>query len=151
LGQLMWFRTGLFAMLSVRRVQGVGFGFWPSARDWKIGAAHFAMFLPVAAVLAWWVGFTHPRSPALGWDKSCSLAIATFFGVLCVLALGEEFFFRGLLQQWLTGWLRSQWGGLAAASLLFGSVHLWYRAFPNWRFCALASVAGVFYGLAFRR
>ena len=35
LGQAMWIRTGAFALLSVRRVQGVGFGFWPSAREWK--------------------------------------------------------------------------------------------------------------------
>ena len=38
LGQLMWFRTGIFAMVSVRRIKGVGFGFWPKAREWKIGA-----------------------------------------------------------------------------------------------------------------
>ena len=42
LGQAMWIRTGAFALLSVRRVQGVGFGFWPSAREWKIGALFFA-------------------------------------------------------------------------------------------------------------
>jgi membrane protease YdiL (CAAX protease family) len=38
-----------------------------------------------------------------------------------------------------------------AASIAFGAVHLWFRAFPNWRFALLAAVAGVFYGLAFRR
>ena len=31
LGQLMWFRTGLFAMLSVRRMKNIGFGFWPGS------------------------------------------------------------------------------------------------------------------------
>src|SRR5580698_9509270 len=61
LGQLMWFRTGLFAMLAIRRVQGVGFGFWPSGREWKIGAVHFAIFLPLAAVLARSIGFASPR------------------------------------------------------------------------------------------
>jgi membrane protease YdiL (CAAX protease family) len=30
-------------------------------------------------------------------------------------------------------------------------VHLPYGGFPNWRFALLASVAGVFYGLAFRQ
>ena len=34
------------------------------------------------------------------------------------LALGEEFFFRGLLQQWMGAWLGNQWLGLAAASLV---------------------------------
>jgi membrane protease YdiL (CAAX protease family) len=68
-----------------------------------------------------------------------------------VVALGEEFFFRGLLQQWITGWLHNDWAGLLVTSLLFGSVHLWYRPFPNWRIAALAGVAGVFYGMAYRQ
>jgi membrane protease YdiL (CAAX protease family) len=151
LGQLMWFRTGLFAMLCIRRVQGVGFGFWPSKREWKIGVAHFAIFLPLAAVLANLIKFASPRLPTLGWEKTSLLAIGTFFGTLWVLALAEEFFFRGLLQQWLTSWTRSEWAGLIAASLLFGSVHIFKNPFPNWRFAMLAALAGICYGLAFRR
>lgn len=151
LGQLMWFRTGLFAMLSIRRVQGVGFGFWPRAREWKIGLVHFAIFLPLAAALAWAIGFAGPRVPPQGWEKTSLLAIGTFFGILWVVALTEEFFFRGLLQQWLTAWTRSEWLGLIAASLLFGAVHVFYRLFPNWKLAILAAVAGIFYGLAFRR
>lgn len=151
LGQLMWFRTGLFAMLCIRRVQGVGFGFWPKAREWKIGAAYFAIFLPLAAALAWAIGFAGPRTPPLGWEKTSLLAIGTFFGILWVVAMAEEFFFRGLLQQWLTAWTRSEWVGLIAASLLFGAVHVFYRLFPNWKLAALAALAGICYGLAFRR
>jgi membrane protease YdiL (CAAX protease family) len=151
LGQLMWIRTGAFSLLSVRKVKGVGFGFWPGGREWKIGAAYYALFVPVAAALAWAVGFTRPHAPALDWQRATLLAAGTFFGVLWVVALGEEFFFRGLLQQWMAAWLASEVGGLLAASILFGCVHLWFRAFPNWRFAALATLAGVFYGLAFRQ
>jgi membrane protease YdiL (CAAX protease family) len=151
LGQLMWIRTGAFALLSVRQVKGIGFGFWPTGRDWKIGAVYYAMLVPVAAALAWALGFTRPHAPALDWQRATLLAAGTFFGVLWVVALGEEFFFRGLLQQWMAAWLSSEAGGLLAASILFGGVHLWFRAFPNWRFAALAAVAGVFYGLAFRQ
>ena len=151
LGQLMWFRTGIFAMISVRRIKGVGFGFWPKAREWRIGAAYYVLFVPVAAVLAWWIGFARFKAPLLGWERTSFLTIVTFFGVLWVLALAEEFFFRGLLQQWMTAWLHSEWGGLVLTSLLFGSAHLWYRAFPNWRFAAMAGAAGAFYGLAFRQ
>lgn len=67
-----------------------------------------------------------------------------------MLALAEEFFFRGLLQQWLTAWTRSEWVGLIAASLIFGSVHIFLH-FPNWKLAVLASLAGICYGLAFRR
>ncbi len=151
LGQAMWIRTGAFALLSVRRVKGVGFGFWPSLREWKIGAIYFGLMLPVAGALAWWIGFAKPHTPTSGIEKTLTLLVLTFFGTLWVLALGEEFFFRGLLQQWMTSWLNSKWAGLIATSLLFGSVHLWRGSFPNWRFALLAAVAGVFYGLAFRQ
>jgi membrane protease YdiL (CAAX protease family) len=151
LGQLMWIRTGAFVLLSVRRVQGVGFGFWPQAWEWMIGATHYLMFLPIAAVVASLIGFARPHWPSAGWERTPVIAVGTFFGILWVTALGEEFLFRGLAQQWIGEWLKSAWAGLVLASLLFGSVHLWFRAFPNWRFALLAALAGIFYGLAFRR
>lgn len=151
LGQLMWFRTGLFAMVSLRRAPGIGFGFWPQAREWKIGALYFAGLLPVAAALGWALQFTAPHMRYQGWERITLFTAGTFFGTLWVLALGEEFFFRGLLQQWMTAWLKNEWAALAVTSAVFGGVHLWYGAFPNWRFAALAVVAGVFYGMAFRQ
>lgn len=151
LGQLMWFRTGLFAMLSVRRVKNIGFGFWPEAREWRIGALYFALLLPVAGVFAWVMQVARPHLEISAWERTTVLAVATFFGTLWVLALGEEFFFRGLLQQWVTEWLKSEWAGLVLTSLLFGMAHLWFRAFPNWRLAVVAAVAGLFYGLAFRQ
>jgi membrane protease YdiL (CAAX protease family) len=55
---------------------------------------------------------------------------AQLFGVplsllflLFEVGLVEEFFFRALLQERLAAALRSPWGGLATASLLFGLVH----------------------------
>jgi CAAX protease family protein len=151
LGKVMWIRIGAFAMLSIRRMKGVGFGFWPKRREWVIGLVYFALFLPVAALASWAVGFASPHAPPPGWDRTTVLALGTFFGVLWVLALGEEFFFRGLLQQWIGQWLKSEWLGLALASILFGLAHLWFHAFPNWPIVAMAAVAGVFYGLAFRQ
>jgi len=151
LGKVMWIRIGAFAMLSIRRMQGVGFGFWPKRREWIIGLACFALLLPFAALASWAVGFASPHAPPPGWDRDAILALGTFFGVLWVVALGEEFFFRGLLQQWIGQWLKSKWMGLPLASLLFGVAHLWFHAFPNWRMMTMAAVAGVFYGLAFRQ
>jgi uncharacterized protein len=151
LGHLMWVRTGTLALLSVRRMGGVGFGFWPQAREWKIGAGYFAAFVAVGAPLAWRIGFASPRWPGGSWERIPALLVVTFFGTLWVLALSEEFVFRGLLQQWMQAWLHSEWGGLAAAALVFGSVHLWMRPFPNWRHAVLAAVLGIFCGLAFRQ
>jgi membrane protease YdiL (CAAX protease family) len=151
LGQLMWIRTAAFSLLSVRRVQGVGFGFWPDRQHWKIGALYYLALLPAAALVAWAVKFGGPHVPAAGWERVTVLAVGNFFGILWVVALGEEFFFRGLLQQWTASWLGNEWLGLLITSVLFGVVHLWLRAFPDWQFAALAATAGVFYGLAFRQ
>jgi membrane protease YdiL (CAAX protease family) len=151
LGTVMWIRTGLFAMLSVRRVKGVGFGFWPSLREWRIGAVYFLVFVPLGAALAWWIRFASPRAPETSFTGTALTLVLTFFGLLWTVALAEEFFFRGLVQQWMSGWLKSEWAGLVAAALLFGSVHFWTGEFPNWRFAALASAAGIFYGMAYRQ
>jgi membrane protease YdiL (CAAX protease family) len=151
LGQLMWIRTCAMALLAVRRVQGVGFGFWPRALDWRVGALYYLMFLPIGAAAAYLIGFAQPHLPVSNWLRTPVIAVGTFFGILWVVALGEEFLFRGLVQQWLGGWLKSPWAGLILASLLFGAVHLWYQAFPNWKFAVMAGLAGLFYGMAFRK
>ena len=68
----------------------------------------------------------------------------TFLGMLWVVALREEFLFRGLLQEWFDSPV-----GLVMVSLVFGLAHLPFRGFPNWRFAILATVAGLFYGRAY--
>jgi len=141
LGQLMWIRTAVITALRDLQPEGVGFGFWPEAREWKTGFRYFVLLLPVAFGLAWATGFARPALPGEPWLMTAARAGATFFGILWVVALGEEFFFRGLLQPRV---------GLWAASALFGLAHLGFREFPNWRFAIVAGAAGVFYGLAFR-
>ena len=83
------------------------------------------------------------RLPHADLGRTTFFAIATFFGVLWVLALGEEFLFRGLLQQWMVGWLKSVWAGILVTSMLFGAMHLWFHRFPNWRIAAMATLLGV--------
>ncbi len=151
LGQAMWVRTGVFVMLAVRKVPGVGFGLWPDRRQWKVGVLYYLAFLAVAVGIAWWIGFAKPRWPPWGWEKTALLVVGEFFGALWVLALGEEFFFRGLLQQWMGKWLKNEQLGLLVTSLIFGASHLWFRGFPNWKLAILAAIAGVFYGMAFRQ
>jgi len=147
LGQMMWLHTSIFAALLVGRVEDPRLGFWPSAREWRIGFVTFAVFLPVAFVLGITLKFARFH-PAPGWTWK---AVPLFLGMLWVVAYREEFFFRGLLQRWLARWLHGKATGLVAASILFGSVHLFFRQFPNWRFAVIAAVAGLFYGWAFDR
>jgi membrane protease YdiL (CAAX protease family) len=149
LGQMMWFRMGVLAFVSFGEMRSARLGFLPEGREWLTGMKWFVLFLPVAWACNGVLGFVHYRAPVLpGW-QAAALAAGTFAGVLWVVALGEEFFFRGVLQPLMTKWMGAA-GGLAVTSLLFGSVHLWFRQFPNWRMAILASLAGVFYGLAFR-
>lgn len=142
LGQLMWIRVVMLTFLRDVNPPGLNFGFWPERREWKIGLAHYALLLPVVFGLTELLGFAHFTVPPWSWQETVLRAVGTFAGILLVTALYEEFFFRGLLQQWLGVW---------AASVLFGAVHLGFREFPNWRFALLAAVTGVFYGKAFQR
>jgi len=69
-----------------------------------------------------------------------------YLQIFLFIALLEELFFRGFLQT-----LRSQYGAQALVACLFGLFHILHAPFPNWRYVALATVAGWFYGSAFRQ
>jgi CAAX protease family protein len=143
LGDLALFQITVMVLMLERRVPETGYGFWPEAKDWKIGVLHFLYFAPLGVALGLGLKAVHFARPTDPWK----LALY-FFGWLMVLALAEEFFFRGVLQTWLESWLKSRSGGLIAASILFGSVHLWFRQFPNWKWVAIAAVLGWFCGRA---
>lgn len=151
LGQLMWIRTGILAVLTLRSLAGTGFGFIPARKDWSIGIQHFLLFIPVAAVSAMAIHFARPHAAHGAWWKVAAQFALTFAGILWVVALWEEFFCRGMLQQILARRLNSTVAGLLVTSVLFGLSHLPFRAFPNWRFATMAALAGLFYGWAFLR
>jgi len=148
LGHLMLIRTGALAALVLRGGEGLVFGFLPSQKEWITGFRYFFYFLPVGFPLAMLLDVAHLSfsSGVLLWK-----ALAYFFGALWVIALSEEFFFRGLLQHWLEQWTRKPWLALTAASIVYGAAHLGFRAFPNWRMAVVDSFLGCFCGLAFRK
>ena len=146
LGALMWYRTGLLAALSLRKMEGVNFGFVPHKRDWAIGIRNFAYFLPIGLLFGFSLDFLSLRPSFGGWMTPVAL-VGTFVVSLCVLATVEEFFFRGLLQQVLTRMSGSEVIGLVTAALVFGLAHI--VKYPTWQFVALATCAGIFYGRAF--
>jgi membrane protease YdiL (CAAX protease family) len=148
LGQLMWIRLGLMAVLSLRGIEDARFGFVPSRDEWRVGAQYYLYFLPVGAALGYWERFARFHLQAMDWWKFPLLLVGTFAGILWVVALAEEFFFRAFLQQVLARSLHSETFGLLAASVLFGLAHLPFRKFPNWRAAIIAGVLGLFCGLA---
>jgi hypothetical protein len=74
-----------------------------------------------------------------------------YLQIFLFIALLEELFFRGFLQTLLAKTLRSEYGAQALVACLFGLFHILHAPFPNWRYVALATVAGWFYGAAFRQ
>ena len=146
---LMWIRLGVMAVLSLPRLENIRFGFLPKLDEWRIGLQQFLYFLPVGGLAAFLLHFARFQPVTLVWWKMLVFVPAIFFGILWVVALAEEFFFRGLLQQILTRGLHSEVAGLGLTSILFGAVHLPFRKFPNWRFAIMAAITGVFYGIAF--
>lgn len=149
LGHLMWIRVGAFALLSIRQVKGVGFGFIPNRKDWSIGVLYYVLFMPAGIAVAYAIHYADYRPLPLAWWKFALIALGSFFGILWVVALSEEFVFRGLLQQWFSNWFHSDLAGLLFASVLFGLAHL-FHGFPNWKYALMAGLLGVFCGAAFR-
>ncbi len=144
LAQLMCFRLAVTCLLRYRTHENFGFGFIPTAADWRIGIRYFLYFAPVAAGLVYLLQFRDFHLASGFWWK----APMTFLAFLWVVGLAEECLFRGLLLNHLRS-LMSPLRALVLSSLAFGIVHLWFRPYPNWKFVILASVAGLFYGSAY--
>ena len=103
LGHLMLIRTAALAVLVLRGNVHAEFRFLPNRAEWLAGLRWFVPALPVVGIAYWALGLAHVRAHPLNVFQ----AIGTFLGILWVVALSEEFFFRGLLQQWLEGWTGS--------------------------------------------
>lgn len=152
LGRVMWIRLGVSAALLLRRMEGTGFGFWPSPREWRVGVLVFLLLMPVLLALGWALDFFTLRQLTRPAWQMALIAGGSFFGFFWVVALSEEFFLRGMLQQWASSWCGSARWGLCVATLVSGALHLPFGGqFPNWKFAFLAAIAHLGYGLAFQR
>lgn len=151
LGHLMLIRTAAVSILIFRGNVEAEYRFMPNRKEWLTGLFYFAIMLPVISFAYWALGLVRLRPHPNGVELTVLQGIGTFLGVLWVLALSEEFFFRGLLQHWLEQWTGKPTRALIAASVIFGCAHLgFHRIFPNWRWAIVAAILGVFCGLAWR-
>jgi membrane protease YdiL (CAAX protease family) len=137
--------VGLYAYLVVRDLAGVGYTFVPDASDVLIGLREWLFFAPLALAIGTATGFIRFRAHLPSVGEFFAAYCATFF----LVAVPEEFFFRGVLQNLLETRLGNR-GALAIASILFGLSHFNKGAAFNWRYVLLAAIAGVFYGRAWR-
>jgi membrane protease YdiL (CAAX protease family) len=146
LNNLLLVDAGLYGFLAIRRLDGTGFDFHLRWSDWKTGVRELVYFAPAVLVLGLALGFLHPHFnlPAVG------KAALTWAVIFVFVAVPEELFFRA----WVQNLLERRVGRRAAlliASVLFGLSHFNKRSPSfNWRYVMLATIAGIFYGRAWR-
>lgn len=137
--------TALYSFVVVRELKGTGYSLVPAWSSLRVGLREWVFFVPIGLVLGEATGFIHfhvvwPRGAAVAADL-----VLTFF----LIAIPEELFFRAIVQNMLESRIGRTWALLIAA-LLFGLSHFNHGASFNWRYVVLASIAGIFYGRAWR-
>lgn len=135
----------LYGYLVVRKLEGAGYWLIPTRPGLLVGLREWMFYVPLAFVIGELTGFIHfhprPVNPA-----------QVIFGVLLtflLIAIPEELFFRAILQNLL----ETRFGptrALVIAAFLFGLSHFNHGSRFNWKYVLLASLAGIFYGRAWR-
>ena len=153
LGKLLLVDAALYGFVVVRRLQGTGFDLYFRWSDWKSGLRELLFFAPIVIGLGLALGFLHPHanSPRLS-------MILTWIYIFIFVAVPEELFFRAWVQNLLERRLslyfdpaKARRSALIIASILFGLSHFNKRSIHfNWRYVILATIAGIFYGRAWR-
>jgi hypothetical protein len=139
--------AGIYGFLVIRQLDGVGFDLRLRLRDAGIGFRELLLYTPIALVLGLALGFLylHP-----GWPRLTQL-FGGFFFTFFFIAVPEELFFRGWLQNLLERRM-GRYPALFVTAALFGLSHFNKRAVHfNWRYVLLAALAGIFYGRAWRQ
>jgi membrane protease YdiL (CAAX protease family) len=146
LNELLLVDIGLYGFLAIRGLSETGFDFHLRWSDWKSGVRELVFFTPMVLILGLALGFIHPHAnlPPVG------AAALRWVGIFCFTAVPEELFFRAWVQNLLERRVGRR-SALLIASVLFGLSHFNKRsAHFNWRYVLLATIAGIFYGRAWR-
>jgi hypothetical protein len=139
--------AGIYGFLVVRQLGGVGFDLRLRLADAGVGLRELALYTPIALALGLSLGFLHLH---VVWPGGVAIAEAWIF-TFCFIAIPEELFFRGWMQNLLERRM-GRYPALFLTAVLFGLSHFNKRAvYFNWRYVLLAAVAGVFYGRAWRQ
>ena len=146
LGKILLLDAGIFGFLVVRRLEGVGFDLRLTWRDLRRGLGEYAAYALIAIPLGLWLGFLHVHAII----PSPLKAVGAFVFTFLFIAIPEELFFRG----WLQNLLERRMGrtrALLLTAVVFGLAHWNKRTLNfNWRYVVMAAIAGLFYGRAWR-
>lgn len=147
LGRLFLIVAGAWCWVFLRPLPWLGYDFFISPKVCKAAALNFIYFAVIAIPLGMTLHFIRWNPHWRGFATFGS----DYLEIFLFVALLEELFFRGFLQTLISGSLKSEWKGQAIVACLFGLFHILHAPFPNWRYVVLATVAGWFYGSAFRQ
>ena len=146
LNELFLVDAGLYGFLAIRQLSETGFDFHLKWSDWKTGLREFVFFTPFVLGFGTGAGlYSSPSQPAGNRQRAAALGGDIFLyrraGRTLLSRLGAE----------LAGAPRGTAAALVIASVLFGLSHFNKRsAHFNWRYVLLATIAGIFYGRAWR-
>lgn len=147
LSKLILLDSGLYGFLVIRQLTKVGFDLRISRQDALIGFRELLWIAPIVIPIGLLLGFLHFRANVPDARSALLTALVTFL----LIAIPEEIFFRG----WIQNLLERRLGGTAAlcvTAVIFGLSHFNKRATHfNWRYVLLATITGIFYGRAWRR
>ena len=133
----------LYLYVVVRGLHGIGYSFFPQLSDFVIGLREWLCFLPFGIGLGFVLHFTHFHAR---WPSLLTVG-ASVLVTFVLIAIPEEMFFRGVLQNLLETRFPAV-AALGSTAVLFGLSHFNKGAAFNWRYVLLASIAGAFYGRA---
>ncbi|MBV9074833.1 MAG: CPBP family intramembrane metalloprotease [Acidobacteria bacterium] len=145
LPKLLLVDAALYSYLVVRGLERVGYDLRPRLRDLVIGVRECLFYTPIVIPLGLLLSFLHPHAHWPTLAQAAGAVLITFVFV----AIPEELFFRGVLQNLLESRIGHPWSMLLS-SVIFGLSHF-NKPLPfNWRYVLLGSIAGWFYGRAWR-
>lgn len=137
--------VALYLYAVLRKPEGMGYSFSLEKSAFFIGLREWAYFAPFGLGLGLALRFIHfhPHMP------SVADATAEIFVTFLLIAIPEEMFFRGIVQNLLETRL-GRTRALGVTAVLFGLSHFNKGAVFNWRYVSLATIAAIFYGRAWR-
>ncbi len=164
--------VGAYGFMAIRNLEGIGYRLGFRKGDVVDGLSNFTAFGLLAIPLGFALHFIHFHSEPVsaylfafqlhgmhgaivipGALVFAGLFASQAFAIYLTVAIPEEFLFRGIFQNFLVksfGGNRRGLYGILLASVVFGASHLHHAPVPNWRYGIMATLAGIFYGNAYR-
>lgn len=140
--------AGIVAFRSRPDILDVSAAFDLRKMNFRAAFLNFAVFAAFGIPLALGIGFIRLAQHLPDLSNSPALVLSVFF----LNALPEEILFRGIIQHVMESALKSRAVALILGAVVFGISHLNNGPdVANYRYFVMATLAGVFYGNAWRR